>query len=178
MRAAACLLALLALALGGCGGMSDSERFSLRTPGIDDPIVREIEGSEKPRLGKPTRAELKVIRAWAKALSAGRVGEAAELFDVPATIADGIHPAQNLQDRKSILAFNRNLACGQKLVDWERGAPSKVIATFKLMDRPGAAGECGKNVGLKSDTIFVVERDLIQQWLSAGTALRDDDGTS
>ena len=49
-----------------------------------------------------------------------------------------------------------------------------MIATFRLTERPGAIGECGKNVGLKSDTIFVVERELIQQWLSAGTALRSD----
>ena len=178
MRAAACLLPLLALALGACGGMSDSERFSLRTPGIDDPIVREIEGSEKPRVGKPTRAELKVIRAWAHALSAGRVAEAADLFDVPVTVADGIHPQRSLQDRESILAFNRSLACGQKLVEWHRGQPSKVIATFKLTDRKGAAGECGKNVGQETATAFVVEGRLIQQWLSFKAALRSGDGTS
>ena len=176
MRAVAWLLPVLALGVGACGGMSDRERFELRTPGVDDMITRELDDSQKPRLGKPTRDELKVIRAWANAMSAGRVGVAAELFNVPTTIADGIHEAQQLHDRKSILAFNRSLACGQKLVGWERGAPSKVIATFKLTDRPGAAGECGKNVGLKSDTIFVVERDLIHQWLSAGTALRGDVG--
>jgi hypothetical protein len=173
MRAVAWLLPVLALGVGACGGMSDSERFNLRTPGIDDPIVREIEGSEKPRLGKPTKAELKVIRAWASAISAGHIAEAAQLFDVPATVADGVHDQQRLGDRASILAFNRSLACGQKLVKWQRGAPSTVIATFKLMERPGALGECGENVGLKSDTAIVVDRDLIQKWLSGRTALRD-----
>ena len=173
MRAVAWLLPVLALTFGACGGMSDRERFQLRTPGVDDMITREVEGSEKPRLGKPTRAEMKVIRRWAHALSAGRIVEAAALFDVPVAISDGVHDQESLHDRESILAFNRSLACGQKLVDWQRGAPSKVVATFKLTERPGATGECGKNVGLKSDTIFVVEHDLIQQWLSAGTAIRD-----
>jgi hypothetical protein len=173
MRAVAWLLPVLALAVGACGGMTDRERFQLRTPGIDDMITREVAGSEKPRVGKPTKAELKVIRAWANALSAGRIVEAAALFDVPVAVSDGVHPQASLHDRKSILAFNRNLACGQKLVEYKRGAPSKVIATFELTERKGAVGECGKNIGLKSQTSFVVERALIQQWISAGTALRD-----
>ncbi len=174
MRAVAWLLPVLALAIGACGGMSDRERFQLRTPGVDDMITREVEGSEKPRVGKPTRAEMKVIRAWAAAMTAGRIVEAASLFDVPTAVSDGVHPQQSLHDRHAILAFNRSLACGQRLVDYKRGAPSKVIATFKLTERPGAAGECGKNVGLKSQTAFVVEEDLIQQWISAGTALREE----
>jgi hypothetical protein len=173
MRAVAWLLPVLAaLGLGACGGMSDRERFELRTPGVDDMITREVEGSEKPRLGKPTKAEMRVIRAWASAVSAGRIVEASALFDVPVAVADGVHPQQSLHDRQEIRAFNRSLACGQKLVDYKRGAPSKVIATFKLKERPGAPGECGKNVGLKSQTAFVVEKDLIQQWISAGTAIR------
>jgi hypothetical protein len=176
MRAVAWLLPVLALAFAACGGMSDRERFQLRTPGVDDMLTREVEGSEKPRLGKPTRAELKVIRAWATAMSAGRIVEAAALFDVPVAVADGVHPQASLSNRQSILAFNRNIACGQRLLESRRGAASKVIATFKLTERPGARGECGKNVGLKSETIFVVENDLIQQWLSAGTALRSDGG--
>src|SRR6185503_19184613 len=122
MRAVAWLLPVLALGLGACGGMSDSERFSLRTPGVNDMMVREVDGSEKPRLGKPTRGELKVIRAWASAMSAGHVGEAAALFDLPVTIADGIHPPQSLHNRRSIVKFNRSLACGQKLVNTQRGA--------------------------------------------------------
>jgi hypothetical protein len=176
MRAVAWLLPVLALGLGACGGMSDRERFELRTPGVDDMITREVEGSEKPRFGDPTRAELKVIRAWATALSAGRIVDAAALFDVPVAVADGVHDQASLHDREAILAFNRSLACGQKLLESRRGAASKVIATFELTERRGARGECGKNVGLKSETSFVVENDLIQQWISAGTALRAQDG--
>src|SRR5919206_399062 len=70
MRAVVCLLPLLALVIGGCGGMSESERFSLRTPGVDDPIVREIEGSEQPRTGKPTRDESHAATARLRAARA------------------------------------------------------------------------------------------------------------
>ena len=53
MRGLAWIAPLLALGARR-GGSSDTERFSLTTPGTDDPVVREIEGSEKPRRGKPT----------------------------------------------------------------------------------------------------------------------------
>jgi hypothetical protein len=172
MRKAAWLLPVLALGIGACGGMSDRERFQLRTPGVDDMITREVDGSEKPRRGKPTKAETGVIRAWATALSAGRVAEAADLFALHAQVADGIHPQRGLHTRESILEFNRSLACGQKLVDMQRGTASNVIATFELTDRKGAAGECGENVGQKTATAFVVERRLIQQYKAFTTALR------
>jgi hypothetical protein len=174
MRTMAWLVPLVAVALGfgACGGPSDSERFSLRTPGTDDMITRELDGSEKPRIGKPTKAEVRVIRAWASALSAGDIDQAADLFALHVQVADGINPQRGLHTRGSIVAFNRSLACGQKLVDWQRGRQSAVIATFELTDRRGAAGECGKNVGQKTATAFVVERRLIQQYLSFSTALR------
>ena len=172
MRAVAWLLPVLALVLGACGGMSDRERFQLRTPGVDDMITREVQGSEKPRRGKPTRDELKVIRKWATAVSAGEIDAAAQLFALHVQVADGVNPQRGLHTRESIVEFNRSLACGQKLLDWQRGTQSAVIATFKLTDRKGAAGECGKNVGKKTATAFVIERRLIQQYKSFGTALR------
>ena len=165
MRAAACLVPLLALALGACGGMSDSERFNLTTPGVDDTIVRTMPGSEEPRVGKPTKAELKVIRAWSEAQRRGRVQEAAALFAVPATVADGIHLEHSLGDRDEILDFVRSLTCGGKFVSARRGFPSTVIATFRITELPG--GTCGKAVGRLFDTAFVVERGLIQRWKRA-----------
>jgi hypothetical protein len=172
MRAVAWLLPVLAFTLGACGGMSDRERFQLRTPGVDDMITREVAGSEKPRRGAPTKAELKVIRAWAQALSAGEISQAADLFALHVQVADGINPQHGLHTRQSIVAFNRSIACGQKLLEWQRGTQSNVIATFELTDRKGAAGECGKNVGQKTATAFVIERRLIQQYKSFSTALR------
>jgi hypothetical protein len=177
MRAAAWLLPVLALGLGACGGMSDEERFSLRTPGTDDPIVREIEGSEKLRRGKPTPAELRVIRAWADALRAGHVVEAANLFAVPALVADGASPKRRLADRAAILDFNRSLPCGAVLVDARRGEPSFVVATFRLTERPGA-GKCGTGVGRLADTIFVVDRRHIVQWIRGADPVQPDNDES
>jgi hypothetical protein len=166
MRAVVCLLPLLALVMGACGGMSESERFSLRTPGVDDPIVREIEGSEKPRTGKPTRDEVNAIRGWADALRAGHIVQAAGFFGVPAIVADGTSASRRLGNRKAILDFNRGLPCGAKLLDYARARASFVIATFELTERPGS-GECGNRVGHRSATIFLVERRHILQWISA-----------
>jgi hypothetical protein len=165
MRAVACLLPVLALAVGACGGMSDSERFTLKTPGVDDTIVRTMPGSEKRRIGKPTKAELKVIRAWSEAQRRGRVAEAAALFAVPSHVADGTHLERRLGDREAILDFVRSLTCGGKFLSARRGFPSEVIATFRLTELPG--GTCGEAVGQRFDTAFVVERGLIQNWKQA-----------
>ena len=89
MRLAWIAPVVLGFALAGCGSMSDEERFSLTTPGTDDLVVREIEVEKKPRRGKPTPAEVAVIRGWSDALRAGHVNAAAEFFDVPVTVLDG-----------------------------------------------------------------------------------------
>jgi hypothetical protein len=168
MRAVALgsLLGLLSLALGACGGMSDDERFSLTTPGTDEPIVREIAGSAKLRTGKPTHQEVSVIRGWADALREGDVNRAASFFAVPAFVADGVKPKRRLPDMASIRDFNRRLPCGAKLVGTKRGGPSFVVATFKLTERPGR-GSCGQGTDHLAATVFLIERHHIVQWLRA-----------
>jgi hypothetical protein len=166
MRALACLLPVLALGIGACGGMSDSERFSLKTPGVDDTIVRTMPGSEKQRVGKPTAGELKVIRAWSEAQRRGRVDEAAALFDVPATVADGIHLERRLGTRAEVREFNRSLTCGGRYIESRRGFDTAVIATFRITELPGGT-TCRKAVGELIDTAFVVDGGLIQQWKRA-----------
>ncbi len=138
MRGLVRVLPLLALGVVGCGGVSDSERFSLRTPGTDRPVVREIEGSQKPRTGAPTRAEVSVIRGWADALRAGHVTQAASFFAVPVLVADGTNPLRRLRHRADVVDFNKNLPCGAKLVKTQRGESSFVIARFKLTERRGS----------------------------------------
>jgi hypothetical protein len=162
----ACVLGLLAVALTACGGPSDSERFSLTTPGTDVPVVREIAGSEKPRKGKPTTQEVSVIRGWADALRAGHVNRAAGFFTLPAFIFDGSTPKHRVAAKAEILAFNRGLPCGAKLLDTKRGADSFVVATFKLTERPGP-GSCGHDTDQLAAVIFLVEKRHIVQWLRA-----------
>jgi hypothetical protein len=166
MRRLARVLPLLAVGIVGCGSVSDSERFSLRTPGTDKMIVRESEGSQKERRGKPTRDEVAVIRGWADALRAGHVAAAAEFFALPVLIADGINPLHPLKHRADVVDFNKTLPCGAKLVHTQRGESSFVIAKFKLTERPGP-GECGTDVGNTVYTAFVVENRHIVQWRRA-----------
>jgi hypothetical protein len=115
MRRLAWIAPLLLLGLSACGSGGDAQRFSLTTPGTDDLIVREVEGSEKPRRGKPTRAEVSVIRGWADALRAGKVNEAARFFAVPTVVLDGTNPQRTLPNMKAVRNFNRGLPCGAKL---------------------------------------------------------------
>jgi hypothetical protein len=169
------VLGLLATGFAACGGPSDSERFSLTTPGVDKPVVREIEGSEKPRTGKPTHQEISVIRGWADALRAGHVDKASAFFALPAVVADGVNPTRRLADRAAIREFNRGLPCGAKLVGTKRGADSFVVATFKLTERPGP-GQCGKGTDQLAATIFLVEKHHIVQWLRAADPAQPPEG--
>jgi hypothetical protein len=166
MRGLVWVLPLCALWLAGCGRASDSERFSLRTPGTDKTIVREIEGSQKIRTGKPTAAEVAIIRGWADALRAGHVAQAARFFAIPTLVADGTNPLRPLKHRDEILSFNRSLPCGAKLLGTQRGESSFVIAKFKLTERPGP-GQCGTDVGNAAYTAFLIEKRHIVQWRRA-----------
>jgi hypothetical protein len=164
MRRLAWIAPLLAAGLAACGGSSDAERFSLTTPGTDDIVVRGAEGSAKPRRGKPTRSEVRVIRAWADALRAGRVNEAAGFFAVPALVLDGTNPLRELPDRDAVREFNRGLPCGARLVDAIRGHDSLVVATFRLTNRAGAPA-CTAVGGLAATAFLINRRHRIVQWL-------------
>jgi hypothetical protein len=163
----ACVLGLLGPAVAACGGPSDSERFSLTTPGSDVPIVREIEGSAKPRHGKPTTQELSVIRRWAAALRAGHVKQAAAFFSLPAVVYDGQGTKRRLGRRSGIRAFNRALPCGARFVKAKRAPDSFVVATFRLTERPGS-GQCGPDTDHLAAVNFLVENHHIVQWLRSG----------
>jgi hypothetical protein len=169
-------IALLLSGLGACGSAGDAERFNLTTPGTDDLVVREVEGSEKPRRGKPTPAEVRVIRGWADALRAGKVKEAARYFAVPTIVLDGTNPQRTLPNMKAVRNFNRGLPCGARLVKTTRGRGSFVVATFRLTERPGP-GRCDGGVGQLADTAFLIENRHIVQWLRQPDPPQpDDDG--
>jgi hypothetical protein len=156
---------LVTLGLAGCGSMSDSERFSLTTPGTDDTVVREVGGDEKPVPKKPTRGEVRVIRGWADALRAGRVNKAAGFFAVPAFVLDGTNPRRALPSLAAVRDFNRGLPCGAQLIEAVRGQGRFVIATFRLTERTGpGARPCGA-VGNLAATAFLIEDRHIVEWL-------------
>ena len=165
MRGLGWVLPLFTIGMLGCGGASDSERFSLRTPGTDKPVVREIEGSQKVRTGAPTKAEVSVIRGWADALRAGHVAQAASFFALPVLVADGTNPLRRLSHRADVVDFNKGLPCGAKLVKTQRGDSSFVIARFRLTERRGSPSCDG--VGDDAYTAFLIERHHILQWRRA-----------
>jgi hypothetical protein len=166
---------LLALGLSACGSMSDEERFSLTTPGTDDLVVREVEGSAKPRRGKPRRSEVRVIRGWADALRTGHVDEAARFFAVPATVLDGVSPLRRLEDRAEVRDFNRGLPCGAKLVETARAEGALVMATFRLTQRTGPGARPCDGAGNLAATKFLIENGHIVQWLRAPDPVEQPD---
>jgi hypothetical protein len=168
---------LVAFGLAGCGEMSDAERFSLTTPGTDDVVVREVEGSAKPPPKQPTAGEVRVIRGWADALRAGRVNQAATFFAVPTIVLDGTNPQRTLPNMTAVRNFNRGLPCGARLVRTIRGKGSFVVATFRLTERPGP-GRCGGGVGQLADTAFLIEKHHIVQWLRQPDPVQPDDDSA
>jgi hypothetical protein len=177
MRRLAWIAPLLAFGLGACGSMSDDERFSLRTPGTDDVVVREIGGTE-PRRGKPTRDEVRVIRGWADALRSGHVKQAAGFFAVPTIVLDGTNPQRTLPDVAAVRDFNRGLPCGARLIGTKRGRDSFVIATFKLTERTGPGARPCTGVGNLAETAFLIEKRHIVQWLREPDPIQPDDDQS
>jgi hypothetical protein len=145
---------VLTVGLVGCG-TSDSDRFDLRTPGSASPVVREP--------NRPTAQEVGVIRGWADALRAGKVGKASAFFALPAFVFDGTNPFRTLSDRRAVRQFNAGLTCGAKVVRTKRGQGPYVVATFRLTERPGA-GRCD-GVGNLANTAFVIEDSQIVRWM-------------
>jgi len=182
MRRLAWIAPVLALGLAACGSMSDEERFNLTTPGTDELIVTEVGGDEnepKPRLGKPTAGEVKVIRGWADALRAGHVKQAASFFAVPTTVLDGTNPQRTLPSLDAVRDFNLGLPCGAQLVAAKRGEGSYVVATFRLTERRGPRpGRCGTGVGQLADTAFLIKKRHIVSWLRQPDPPQPDNDTS
>ena len=165
MRRLAWIAPALLLGLSACGSMSDEERFSLTTPGTDDLVVREVEGSAKPRPSKPLPSEVRVIRGWADALRTGHVNQAAAYFAIPATVLDGTNPLRQLPSRSAVRDFNRGLPCGARLVRTRRGQGSFVIARFRLTERRGPGARPCTGAGNVAETAFLIEKGHIVQWL-------------
>jgi hypothetical protein len=161
MRGPAWIAALLAVGVCACG--SGGDRSEPRASGSERLTVREVPGSAKVRTGKPTRAEVAVIRGWAKALRAGHVAEAARLFALPAHVADGTRPMLTLEGRDAVVRFLRRLPCGGRLVATERGHDSLVIATFRLTERRG--GHCADGVGGVAAAGFLIRGRRITHWV-------------
>jgi hypothetical protein len=108
----------------------------------------------------PGHEAVAVIEGWVRTLSAGDVQGAADYFALPSVAENGTPPL-TLRSRADVVAFNRSLPCGARLV---RAQPLGrfIAATFRLTDRPG--GDCGSGSGLLARTAFVIRDRKIVQW--------------
>ena len=101
-----------------------------------------------------------VIEGWVETLSKGDAEGAAGYFALPSVVENGT-PAVTLRSHADVVAFNRSLPCGAKLVR-ARPLGRFIDATFRLTDRPG--GGCGSGAGQLARTAFAIRDGKIVQW--------------
>jgi hypothetical protein len=131
-------IAALLLVLAGCGGGGDSQPAAL-------PAGHE---------------SVQVIEDWVESLASGDVEGAADYFALPSVVENGTPPI-TLRTRDQVLAFNRSLPCGARLLR-ARPAGRLIDATFRLTERPG--GDCGSGTGELARTAFLVKDGKIELW--------------
>jgi hypothetical protein len=144
----AALLALVPLALAGCGGTTSPA------------TTHHVAGNADP-------ADVHVIDAWVTALRHGDVDTAAGYFAIPSVAENGpvlLH-IRSLDDARR---FNESLPCGARLIRAET-AGAYTTATFRLTERPGP-GVCGQGTGGIAKTSFVIRDGKIAQWRRVGPA--------
>jgi hypothetical protein len=119
------------------------------------------DGGQPAVPGGADSEDVEVIEAWVDELRAGHLEAAAGYFALPSVAQNGIAPIR-LRTRAAVIAFNRSLPCGAKLVR-ARPVGRYVAATFRLTERPGP-GVCGSGTGGLASTAFVIRDGKIVQW--------------
>jgi len=137
------LIATVALLPSACGGDDD------------DSTTAEIPGGADA-------ASVAVIDNWARTLSEGDIDGAAGYFAIPSVVQNA-GPAIEIADAEDARSFNASLPCGAELI-FARPQDNLVVATFRLIERPGA-GTCGSGVGHRASTAFGIDADgKIAEW--------------
>lgn len=147
------VLATVALLAAGCG--SSSHPPARATPTATAAGI--------PRATPVRRGEERVIRRWASELRHGHVARAARVFALPVLVSNATEPVE-LRTRRQAEAFNRSLPCGAVVVRFDGTTGGFVVATFKLVERPGA-GSCGSGTGHLARTAFLVRHGHITRWI-------------
>jgi hypothetical protein len=149
---------VLAFGPAACGGASPAPTPSPR------PSASPVRGASGSGASEPvTATESAVIRGWSSSLRHGHVARAARYFALPSLVANG-SPLLRMETVAQARAFNRTLPCGAKVVRLERDSGHRVIATFRLTERPGT-GRCGTGTGALARTAFLIDKGRIVQWL-------------
>jgi hypothetical protein len=117
--------------------------------------------------GGEGRSDADVVRAWTDAVREGDFKAAADLFAVPATIANG-GPRSRITDRRAIDFFNRSLPCAAVLLDTQESGGGYLLATFRLVAAPGGR-DCRPGAGNKAQVSFRIVDGHIAEWLREAT---------
>lgn len=155
-RGSPALLATVLVSLVvGCGGND--------TPGSR----ADRQTTPAPRGTTTTHARARspeaVIRGWSETLRRGDVAGAARYFAIPSLVSNGTPPIR-LTSRAQVVAFNRALPCGAKLVS-VRTQGGLSLAAFRLTERKG--GLCADAVGGAARTLFRIRDGKIAEWRRA-----------
>jgi hypothetical protein len=166
---AAVVAAIFATATGGCGGWSHppatqstgsgSQTASAEHPGLthDLEIPRHV-----PRVatGPADPAAARVIRAWLRALTAGRIEDAASYWALPSKYQN-VTPVLTVDTEAERIAINVSLPCGARATEMG-GAGAFTVVTFRLTERPG--GDCGRGAGGVARGAIRVAGRKIREW--------------
>jgi hypothetical protein len=190
-------LVALALLVGACG-TAEPDHYSLTTPGVTTgdpnftPLPTETAAPEAtatatatptptpkatPARKPVTKAERRVIKAWADELRHGHVAAAARLFQVPSIAVDPSAGILPLGTREAVKEFNAGLPCGAKLLRTRRSTDQFVVGIFRLTERPGS-GQCGAGTGHLAAVAFRIEHKHITRWVRVEDPASPDDTPS
>jgi hypothetical protein len=127
-------------------------------------------------------AAVKVIKAWSDALRRGDVNGAARYFALPSVMINGtgvggLALVTPIATRADAEAANASLPCGAEFISADQRG-RYVNALFRLTNRPGPGGGCGRGVGQTARTNFVIAGGLIQEWIRAPDEPGDNRGRS
>lgn len=179
-RLSALVVALCALTAAGCGGDDPEDRSTAPSAGATVAPAEPPRSTPTPEAARPGQDPLalppgvpstplrprtsdedrEVIKAWAAALGAGDVREAAGYFAQPSLVQNGT-PVIRLDTARSRLAFNLSLPCGAAPVRFGSGNGFSIVE-FELRERPG--GDCGGATGQRARCAIKVDDGRITEW--------------
>jgi hypothetical protein len=113
--------------------------------------------------GPASRASVRVIRRWLRALDRGDVQRAAHYFALPSKFQNTGTPVLHIDNEDERIAINLSLSCGAR-AERTGGAGPYTIVLFRLVERGGPGGGCGSGVGATARGAILVSGGLIREW--------------
>jgi hypothetical protein len=173
------VVAVAGLLAAGCGGAGrsgtghsgGSPRFGTAPSGAQGRSGVQTVPTPAPTGVPANPAAVQSIREWSTALRQGDLRDAAIWFALPSeiifrTTANGGLNSEVIRTRSDAELANAELPCGAIFISADQRG-RYVNALFRLTDRPGLGGRCGKGTGQTARTNFLMVGGLIVQWIRA-----------